>query len=75
MMRYRPARSVPGKNRLSRNEVQASARADAARKAIADAHVVNLSSHEPSLEEVFLTYYRADGTEPSAAAVAVGSGD
>ncbi|MFY9615424.1 MAG: ABC transporter ATP-binding protein [Candidatus Dormiibacterota bacterium] len=44
-------------------------------KAIADAHVVNLSSHEPSLEEVFLTYYRADGTEPSAAAVAVGSGD
>jgi ABC-2 type transport system ATP-binding protein len=28
--------------------------------ALADAQVVNLISHEPSLEEVFLTYYRDD---------------
>jgi ABC-2 type transport system ATP-binding protein len=26
-------------------------------KAICDAHLLNLSSHEPSLEEVFLEYY------------------
>ena len=42
-------------------------------KAIADAHVVNLSSHEPSLEEVFLTYYRGDRTGVSSAEVAAGS--
>ena len=29
-------------------------------KALAGSAVVNLSSHEPSLEEVFLTYYRGD---------------
>jgi len=29
--------------------------------AIAGAHVVNLSSHEPSLEETFLQYYEGDG--------------
>jgi hypothetical protein len=26
--------------------------------------VANLTSHEPSLEDVFLTYYRPDGGEP-----------
>jgi ABC-2 type transport system ATP-binding protein len=29
-------------------------------KALSGATVTNLVSHEPSLEEVFLTYYRAD---------------
>jgi ABC-2 type transport system ATP-binding protein len=33
-------------------------------KAIANAHVVNISSHEPSLEEVFLTFYRGDRAGP-----------
>ena len=36
-------------------------------KAIADAHVVNVTSHEPSLEEIFLTYYRGDGAAPDEA--------
>ena len=36
--------------------------------AIAGAHLVNLSSHEPSLEEAFLAYY--SGTEPEQEAVA-----
>jgi ABC-2 type transport system ATP-binding protein len=31
-------------------------------KALVGANVINLVSHEPSLEEVFLTYYRADAT-------------
>ncbi|HKF76996.1 MAG TPA: ABC transporter ATP-binding protein [Candidatus Dormibacteraeota bacterium] len=31
--------------------------------AVAGAHVVNLSSHEPSLEEMFLTYYAEPGKE------------
>jgi ABC-2 type transport system ATP-binding protein len=31
-------------------------------KALVGANVINLVSHEPSLEEVFLTYYRADTT-------------
>jgi ABC-2 type transport system ATP-binding protein len=35
-------------------------------KAIAGSEVVNLSSHEPTLEEIFLTYYR-EGAEPGAA--------
>ncbi len=43
-------------------------------KAIADAHVVNLSSHEPSLEEIFLTYYRGDGTALAEAEVEAGTG-
>jgi ABC-2 type transport system ATP-binding protein len=30
-------------------------------QALAGAHVANLSSHEPSLEETFLEYYAADG--------------
>src|SRR5713101_2234484 len=37
-------------------------------KALANSHVVNLSSHEPSLEEVFLTYYR-DGSDADAEAL------
>jgi ABC-type multidrug transport system ATPase subunit len=36
-------------------------------KAAAGSKVVNLSSHEPSLEEVFLAYYREDG-HPAATA-------
>ena len=35
--------------------------------AVAGAHVVNLSSHEPSLEETFLTYYAEPGKEGMAA--------
>jgi len=31
-------------------------------EAIAHAHVVNLTSHEPSLEEIFLAYYSKDGS-------------
>jgi ABC-2 type transport system ATP-binding protein len=31
-------------------------------KALVGANVINLVSHEPSLEEMFLTYYRADAT-------------
>jgi ABC-2 type transport system ATP-binding protein len=38
-------------------------------KALRDADVVDFSSHEPSLEEVFLTYYR-DGSEMTPAEVA-----
>jgi len=34
--------------------------------AVAGAHVVNLSSHEPSLEEMFLTYYAEPGKEEAA---------
>jgi ABC-2 type transport system ATP-binding protein len=30
-------------------------------RALRDSQVINFSSHEPSLEEVFLTFYRADG--------------
>jgi len=30
-------------------------------KALCDSQVVNVASHEPSLEEVFLTFYRGDG--------------
>jgi ABC-2 type transport system ATP-binding protein len=30
-------------------------------KALCDSEVVNFASHEPSLEEVFLTFYRGDG--------------
>ncbi|HXM55104.1 MAG TPA: ABC transporter ATP-binding protein [Candidatus Dormibacteraeota bacterium] len=33
--------------------------------ALAPAHVVNLSSHEPSLEEVFLVYYSGAEREPA----------
>jgi len=33
-------------------------------RAIDGSEVVNLSSHEPSLEEVFLTYYR-EGPAPA----------
>ena len=36
--------------------------------AVAGAHVVNMSSHEPSLEEAFLAYYAGAGTEPEAVA-------
>jgi ABC-2 type transport system ATP-binding protein len=43
-------------------------------KAIAGAHVVNLSSHEPILEEIFLTYYRGDGTGPAEDSVGAGAG-
>ena len=32
--------------------------------AVAGAHVVNLSSHEPSLEDTFLEYYSGAGKEP-----------
>ncbi|HEY8679761.1 MAG TPA: ABC transporter ATP-binding protein [Candidatus Dormibacteraeota bacterium] len=39
-------------------------------KAVAGSKVVNLSSHEPSLEEVFLAYYRED-QQPAATAAAV----
>jgi ABC-type multidrug transport system ATPase subunit len=38
-------------------------------KAVAGSKVVNLSSHEPSLEEVFLAYYRED-QQPAATAAA-----
>jgi ABC-2 type transport system ATP-binding protein len=41
-------------------------------KAIAAGEVVNLSSHEPSLEEVFLAYYRDPGA-PAAAEAAAGT--
>jgi hypothetical protein len=37
-------------------------------RAIDGSEVVNLSSHEPSLEEVFLTYYREDPSPTSAPA-------
>jgi ABC-2 type transport system ATP-binding protein len=30
-------------------------------KALCDSQVVNFASHEPSLEEIFLTFYRGDG--------------
>jgi ABC-2 type transport system ATP-binding protein len=40
-------------------------------KAISSSEVVNLSSHEPNLEDVFLTYYR-DGSEPVAAEATAG---
>jgi ABC-2 type transport system ATP-binding protein len=36
-------------------------------KALAGANVINLVSHEPSLEEIFLTYYRADATHEAIA--------
>jgi ABC-2 type transport system ATP-binding protein len=36
-------------------------------KALEGASLTNLVSHEPSLEEIFLTYYRAD--EPSEAII------
>lgn len=39
-------------------------------RAMAAGEVLNLSSHEPSLEEVFLTYYREDTMPATAAAVA-----
>jgi len=35
--------------------------------AVAAAHVVNLTSHEPSLEDTFLEYYSGAGREPVAA--------
>lgn len=41
--------------------------------AIAGREVVNLTSHEPSLEEVFLTYYR-DGTGASPVAMGAPKG-
>ena len=43
-------------------------------KALAGSEILNLSSHEPSLEEVFLTYYR-DVPVGSPAAVGAGAGD
>jgi ABC-2 type transport system ATP-binding protein len=43
-------------------------------RAIASSEVVNLSSHEPSLEEVFLTYYRDDAHPAPAAAGALKEG-
>jgi ABC-2 type transport system ATP-binding protein len=39
-------------------------------KALAGAEVINLTSHEPSLEEVFLTYYREGSAADSANAEA-----
>jgi ABC-type multidrug transport system ATPase subunit len=39
-------------------------------KAVAGSRVVNLSSHEPSLEEVFLAYYREDEHPAETAAAA-----
>ncbi|HLJ67093.1 MAG TPA: ABC transporter ATP-binding protein [Chloroflexota bacterium] len=41
-------------------------------EALAGSEVTNLTSHEPSLEEVFLTYYR-DGASEAPAAVETGS--
>jgi ABC-2 type transport system ATP-binding protein len=35
-------------------------------QALAPAHVVSLTSHEPSLEEIFLTYYEGGAEEPAA---------
>jgi ABC-2 type transport system ATP-binding protein len=40
-------------------------------KALAASEVVNLTSHEPNLEQVFLQYYR-DGSEPVAAQAGAG---
>jgi ABC-2 type transport system ATP-binding protein len=37
---------------------------DAVIKAAARHSVVNLTSHEPSLDDIFLTYYEKDGTAP-----------
>jgi ABC-2 type transport system ATP-binding protein len=34
-------------------------------EAVAQAHVVSLTSHEPSLEEIFLAYYSKDGETPA----------
>jgi ABC-2 type transport system ATP-binding protein len=42
--------------------------ADAVIKAAAQYQVVSLTSYEPSLEDVFLRYYEADGSESKAAA-------
>ncbi len=36
---------------------------DALVKAAAESHVVNVISHEPSLEEIFLTYYQQGGND------------
>ncbi len=41
--------------------------------AVAGTEILNLSSHEPNLEEVFLTYYR-DGSELSPAEIEAGKG-
>jgi ABC-type uncharacterized transport system ATPase subunit len=42
--------------------------ADAVIKAAAQYQVVSLTSYEPSLEDVFLRYYEADGRAPKEAA-------
>jgi ABC-2 type transport system ATP-binding protein len=42
-------------------------------KALVNSDVVNLTSHEPSLEEVFLAYYR-NGSESAPAEVEAGNG-
>ena len=41
--------------------LQVSGGQDAVVKKAAEYSVVSLSSHEPSLEEIFLRYYEADG--------------
>jgi len=38
--------------------------------ALEGARVVNLPSHEPTLEETFLEYYASDGREPAPDAAA-----
>ncbi len=38
--------------------------------ALEGARVVNLTSHEPTLEETFLEYYAADGRAPAQGAAA-----
>jgi ABC-2 type transport system ATP-binding protein len=42
--------------------------ADAVIKAAAQFQVVSLTSYEPSLEDIFLRYYEADGSAPKQAA-------
>jgi ABC-2 type transport system ATP-binding protein len=53
-------------------ELQGSA--DDVIKAAAAYPVVSISSHEPSLEDIFLRYYTADGSAPSAPTSGSGSG-
>jgi ABC-2 type transport system ATP-binding protein len=47
--------------------------ADDVIKAAAAYPVVSISSHEPSLEDIFLRYYSADGAAPSTSTTAASS--
>ena len=54
--------------------LQVSGGIDGVIKAAAQYRVVSMSSHEPSLEEIFLRYYQSDGRAPTSSGTSSGTG-